>query len=614
VPYYEPVLVKSSWGRLPILVVTASFGLVITSLALVANMANSPIAMALFWCGVLVITIPIGIRLLNPEIQYREGLALVLLAGEMLFLVSVMRSYNQSSSYDGFLHWRTASDMLTTHHLLTPNTLLPVSPYYPGLEIVTTSLVNLTGLSIFQAGDVVVFVARWIMMTSLFMILHMLSRSVRAAGLGSLIYMGSTTFVFFDSQFAYESLSLPLAVLVLWLVLMRSRIPEQKRSNWIAIAVLVGVMVAITHHLMSYFLTAILLLWSGVALINNRRGEKEYVPIRITLILTLFMVGWLFLVAEITIGYLGPYFTATLTTLVRFIGGYQGDRPLFTLSPTTGLLSERLVSLVSVLLLLISEGLGLLAWLRSYRQNNGRQASLTIVLVLISVLYPLLPLLHLNGSTWEVSDRMASFVFIGLAFVSGLSVAATRINLQTLGRLRVVTVPVLGVIICAGIIGGSNPATRLPGAYLVEADGRSIDSYGVSAADWAKTILGPDNRMAGDREQSLIMGSLGQQTMVFGGSNGNNISPIFLKPTLGASEIQTIRTLQIRYLVIDQRISQGTPLYGYYFENWEQQVVPTKIPIDPRLLEKFDYIANVSRIFDNGNVRIYDIGGLSLGQ
>jgi hypothetical protein len=610
----EEIVVKSSWGRLPILAVTASFGLVITSLAMVASMANGPFAMALFWCGVLIITIPIGIRLLNPEIRYREGLALAILAGEMLFLVSVMRSYNQSSSYDGYLHWRTASDMLTTHHLFTPNNLLPVSPYFPGLELVTTSLVNLTGLSIFQAGDVVVFAARWIMVTSLFMILHMLSRSVRAAGFGSLIYMGSTTFVFFDSQFAYESLSLPLAVLVLWLVLMRSRLPEQNRSNWIFMAVLVGVMVAITHHLMSYFLAMLLLLWSGVALIKNWRGGKEYVPLRITLLLAVFVVGWLVLVADITIGYLGPYFTATLTTLLRFIGGYQGDRPLFTFSPTTGLLSERLVSLVSVLLLLIGEGLGLLAWLRIYRQSNGRQDALAIVLVLISLIYPLLPLLHLNGSTWEVSDRMASFVFIGLAFVSGLSVAATRINLQTLGRLRVVTVPALAVIICAGIIGGSNPATRLPGAFLVEADGRGIDSYGVAAADWAKTILGPDNRMAGDREQSLIMGSLGQQSMVFGGSNGNNISPIFLTPTLTAGDIQTIRTLQIRYLVIDLRISQGTPLYGYYFENWEQLVVPTKIPLDPKILQKFDYIASVSRIYDNGNIRIYDLGGLSLGQ
>jgi hypothetical protein len=73
-----------------------------------------------------------------------------------------------------------------------------------------------------------------------------------------------------------------------------------------------------------------------------------------------------------------------------------------------------------------------------------------------------------------------------------------------------------------------------------------------------------------------------------------------------------IRNMQIHYLVIDMRITQGAPLYGYYFENWEQKVVPTKIPLNPAALQKFDNLPNVSRIYDNGNIRIYDIRGLAL--
>ncbi len=37
--------------------------------------------------------------------------------------------------YDEFLHWRTENDVIASGHLFTPNSLLPVSPYYPGLEI-----------------------------------------------------------------------------------------------------------------------------------------------------------------------------------------------------------------------------------------------------------------------------------------------------------------------------------------------------------------------------------------------------------------------------------------------------------------------------------------------
>ena len=610
--FNKEFLTKSSWGWLPILVYTASFGLLVTSLAMVASIDNKSYAMYIFWSGILTITIPIGIRLSYQDIQVREALALVILAGEMLFLVSMLRSFIQNSPYDGFLHWRTASDIINTHHLFAFNNLLPVSPYYPGLEIVTTALVNLTGFPIFDAGNVVVFVARLIMVTSLFLILRELSGSNRAAGLGSLIYMGSTTFVFFDTQFAYESLSLPLAILVLWLVLKHSFVPAPQKSTWAILAVLVGVMVAITHHLMSYFLIAILLVWTGLAIIRNRRGLKEYIPIRITIILLVFVVTWLVFIADITVGYLAPYIGATLTTLLKFISGYQGDRAVFLVDQSTSLLLERLVAVASVLFLILGEGLGLWVWWKSYRKKIELQSAFAITLLLTSLIYPLLPLLHLNNSTWEVADRLASFIFIGLAIVIGLGLAENQLNMGILYVRSWMAMPALALIICAGIIGGSHPLTRLPGSYLVEADSRSNDSFGLSAAEWALAYLGPNNRMASDREQSILMGSFGQQSMIFGGTNQVNISPIFLNPSLNRAEKQAIKSLKLHYLVVDWRITQAAPVFGYYFENWEQQVAPSKVPVAPEALEKFENSPDVNRIFDNGYIRIYDTGGISL--
>jgi hypothetical protein len=89
-----------------------------------------------------------------------------------------------------------------------------------------------------------------------------------------------------------------------------------------------------------------------------------------------------------------------------------------------------------------------------------------------------------------------------------------------------------------------------------------------------------------------------------------NISGIFLSPALDPTIIQAINSLQIRYLVIDQRITQGPPLFGYYFEAWEQQVVPTRVPIPREVLLKFDRSPDVSRIYDNGFIQIYDVGRL----
>lgn len=601
---------KGPWGWLPFLSVTAAFGVLVTALAKVGSLNSSPVAMLVFWFGVIAIVAPIGLRMLNLNVKYPEALALSILAGEALFLVSAILSSSQNSGYDAFLHFRTARDILTTAHLFTPNPLLPVSPYYPGLEIVTTALVNLTGLSIFQAGSVVVFAARWIMISSLFMILFMLSGSARAAGIGTLVYMGSSTFVFFDSQFAYESLSLPLTALVLWLVLKRSfTLPVN--TNWAHLAILTGIMVAITHHIMSYFMAGILLLWTVFSIIRNQRRNREYNPWRPTLILGVFVLAWLFLVAEITVGYLSPYIHGTQETLLKFLSGYQGDRSVFTVNQTSDQLLERIASIVSVVILILGLGIGALAWLKWHKTSARLESTLAVVLGLTGLLYPLLPVLRLNDNTWEVANRLAGAVFIGMGFVVGLGIARTGVQPGSNRLQRRLVVPALTLIVIAGIIGGTHPATRLPGPYMVEADGRSFDAYSLSAANWAETTLGPGHRMTGDREQSLLMGSLGGQTMVF--SEGKlNLSPIFLRPALTPGDIQVMKNLRLQYLVIDQRITQGAPLYGYYFESWEQMVYPTQIPLDPAALAKFDTLPNVSRVYDNGSIHIYDIRGISL--
>jgi len=623
-----------TWGWLPVLTPVAALGLLLTVWAMHASIANQPYAMLLFWAGILVITLPVGLRLYSRHYTALEAVSLVVLVGVALFLVSMLEQTSQNSSYDGYLHWRTASDILSTQHLFTPNSLLPVSPYFPGLEIVTTALVNLTGLSIFAAGFVVILSARLILTLSLFLILCELGGSLRVGALGSLIYMGSSTFVFFDTQFAYQSLAMPLVVFVFWLVFKRSQIHldaiaaslrgkaspltrpgeywsismARQAGQLVVLAVMAGLMVAITHHLVSYFMVAILVLWSVIAFIRNLLGYHEYLPTRIALILLVFVAFWLFFIAEITIGYLTPYISTTLATILKFIGGYRGDRPLLPIGQPVGLLSERIAALVSVIVLLLGEGLGLWVWWKARREYRPLQSAFGLVLVMLGFVYPLLPVLHLNTSTWEVSNRMAGPVFMGLALIIGLGLTQAHRYLSNFRLRWGVVGPALGLILCAGIMGGTNPGTRLPGPYLVEADSRSVDSYGLAAAQWAATHLGPDNRMASDRVQSMLMGSLGRQSMVFGGTDGISLSTIFLAPAMSPAQIAHIRQLNLQYLVIDWRITQGPPVYGYYFDNWEQQISHYPVPVNPAVLKKFDQSPDISLIYDNGYIRIYAVG------
>src|SRR5258708_38502713 len=68
--------------------------------------------------------------------------------------------YPLSFAYnEEFIHWREAQDLAASGHLFRANPLLPIGPFYPGLEILTNALSSLTGLSIFVSGMIVLGVA-----------------------------------------------------------------------------------------------------------------------------------------------------------------------------------------------------------------------------------------------------------------------------------------------------------------------------------------------------------------------------------------------------------------------------------------------------------------------
>jgi hypothetical protein len=166
------------------------------------------------------------------------------------------------------------------------------------------------------------------------------------------------------------------------------------------------------------------------------------------------------------------------------------------------------------------------------------------------------------------------------------------------------------MIFLGGVVAGAAPLQRLPQPYRPAAQERSIDNESVVAADWARTRLGLDNRMAADRTLTTIFGSYGVQRMLNNLSDQISISGIFLNVDIIPEDWNLIQTTQLQYLVVDKRISQVLPTLGYYFESWEQLDVPFAQPVNLSVLEKFDHYPSISRIYDSGDLVIYDLKGI----
>ena len=597
------------WGWLPALSLVASLGVLLVALADNSARMNAPSAGLLFWIGLVILFAPIAARLSMPGLTRRESIGLVVILALGLYLVKVLYSPLGFTFFDEFLHWRTADDIARSGHLFRQNSMLPVSPLYPGLENVTNALMSLSRLTIFQAGAIVVGVARLVMALALYLFYEEISQSSRVAWIGTALYMANPNFLFFDAQFAYESLALPLTLLILFVLARRQRTALERRAGLSLIAAFGVLAVVITHHVTAFILTALLILWAVMSAAYNKRQKSDQPgPVWIALWAIAANLAWLLGVSSITIGYLVPHVSDSVQAMLRLIAGEDTGRKLFQSSTGQASPLERVTGLASAGLTMLGLPFGLLQWWQQQRNNVA-----SVLLVLSALAYPVTLVMRLTEASWEIAARSASFVFIGVAYILALGIEQLRLSEGRLWPTRLVFASCAAVVFAGGVIAGRSPWSRLPWPYAVGAESRSIEPQGIAAAEWARTFLGPDNRMAADRTNTSLMGSYGEQRVITELTDGVSISGVFLSPQLGSSELAVLRRARIRYLVVDRRLSTALPLGGQYYEKWERQIVAYSTPIELTTLDKFARIRDVNRIFDSGDMAIYDVGALSRG-
>lgn len=597
-------------GWLPALTVTSAAGLLLVALADTAARRGNSWAEALFWTGLATLFVPVAARLLSAHASRRERLGLVTVLGMGFYLAKIMHSPLSFTFVDEFVHWRTADDIARSHHLFHANPLIPVSPFYPGLEIVTSAVMSVSHLPAFPAGVLVVGVARLVLSLALYLFYEQVGRSARVAGIAAVLYMTNPNFLYFDAQFSYESLALPLTIVVLFAVERRLNV---RGSYWVGlnvVTILVIAAIVVTHHLTGFALVALLALRAVTAIPGRMAGDGRHGagPGGVALLALVLTLAWLAYVATLTIGYLAPNFVSAVSQFVHILLGETQARQLFRSS--TGQVEplwQRITGLASVVLLLAGLPLGLVAF---WRQHRASAAGLALAIGALA--YPVSLGLRLTASGAEISNRASEFVFVALAFV--VAVGVTDYGLSSKSR-RMRAWQVLGMVVAAtvvlfgGVIVGWPPWDRLPGPYLLLADSRSVEPQGVGAALWARAQLGPDNRVVADRTNVRLMATYGQQRIVTHLYDNVDASIAFIAPTMGPVQRAVLRNGQVRYLVVDRRLSSGLPPGGVYFENDG----PFKHPISAAALAKFDNLKGVDRVFDSGDIVIYDVGRLSDG-
>lgn len=594
-------------GLFPLLALTNASGLTLVSISYYLGQYGNFDLETPFLLGLLIIFVPNVLRLLSSSPTRLERMCLICTLGITFYLVAFMESPLHIGAFDAFLHWATADNLSRTGSLFGNNSMLPVSPYYPGLEIITNAISATTGLSTFYASIPLIVVSRLLMVMALFLFYEQITSSSRMAGIATLIYMINPHFLFFDSIYSYETLALPLAICILYILARYEQIGGEQRwlifTSWLVLLAL-----TFTHHMTDFVFDGLLLLWFAISFFAASARKTRIHLASLAVFGIVLALAYAFLVDGNPVwNYLSSYFKIAFTELGRIITGTGSSRPLFTSTGTApSPIWDRLLMLGSVAIVAFALPFGLLTLWRLHRRS-----ALPMLLGIFALAYPLTQAFRFTTFGPEIADRATAFLFLAIAYV--LTILITHFwPTRTLNKRAVALVTcALSVILLGGVILDAGAGyTGLPGPYVVGADGRSVEPEGVNAALWAATYLGPDHRVGTDRTNQMLMSTYGDQHVVTEIGDFLDVSPLFYSTQFTADDQALLRAGKIQYIVVDLRLSTAVPALGFYFVTDEPEANHITTPISQSALTKFNTVPQLNRIFDSGNIVIYDTGGV----
>jgi hypothetical protein len=472
---------------------------------------------------------------------------------------------------------------------------------FPGLPLLTIVLQKFSGLSTFQVGLVLMGIMRVLSVVSLFLLGENIFQSSRVGAAAALVYTMNANFLFFSSQFSYESLAVPL-LLVTLLILQYLLKGYQDRTGtaWSIVVILNISAIIITHHLATYMMIAIFILMAVLTKFLPRftqlKSPRQLFDI--TLFSIIASIGWLYFSHSNVVEYLGDPISrgieqiATLTIRRLFLGI---SLPWYEI--ISGYASAILIALLSLF--------GALVILRNSKVAYAAQVGL----LAFGLLYIFTAPLVLTAWGAESGRRSWVYSFISLALLSGCALAwlvrSALIGNHPRGEVmaRTGTTLALALLLMGGVATSTSISYRFPGEYLQNSDARSFTPELIDAAQWLLDQAGPNNRILGDRTTERIFGSYGlQEPAMYGGPKPWEVFfPISWTP--GA--LLWLEKANAPFVVVDKRMAEMPPQMDFRFQRDEPSNNYVDRPLPRSSVEKFDELPRSDRIYDSGNIRIY---------
>ena len=551
----------------------------------------------LFWAGLGLIFGPSAGVLLLSRRSRQTRLAVALGFALALYLAKVVYEPTAFTFHDEFAHYRNAANLRASGRLFGYNPLIRATGYYPGLAVATDATAHLTGLSVYTSGLILVGCARLTLVGALFLLVDELLGSARAAGVAVVVYAAEPNFLYWDAQYGYESLALPLTVLTVYFLARRGG--RRPSTPAILASLAVALAVVATHHITAWVLAATLLAWAAAAWLRRAGSASEFSPSLPAAATTSTALAWLVVVAPITVGYIGPVLTRAVTQGFQLITTFHTSRTLFanTGQAATAPTWERLAAVAGTLVILAALPVAL------YRNRRTGLPTVAKLLIWSSLGWIALLPLRFTAGGQETANRSSEFLYVGIALCFALLLEP----LLDSRRRRFLALPLVALLFVGGVSVSWNFAQRLAPDYRTTNGSAAVTPDDQALARWMLATLGPGRRVAADNQTGLALGSVGRQDVLSSAQDGSRIWLIFYPPTVTGDVLAELRRSAVQYVVV-QRDVLDLPVGVTRFDDSEPAQLYNS-PLSAASLAKFDASPVFREVYAAGSLRVYQVVG-----
>ena len=558
-----------------------------------------------FWAGTACVFVPTVLMGTRRWVSGRVPAFLVAAFGALTFLPKFLMSVDGPVFHDEFGHFRHANDLLANGNLFNPFPYLPIARYFPGLSALTVAVHEVTRLSIWHSGQLVVLAAHAGILVVVLLLARCAGLSNPAAFVAAMVYALNPSYMYFDTQYSYESLALTLALLVVVASVraLRATTPRGLIA-WTVTGVAGALGCIVTHHLSSVVMAVSCLVL--VALVRPDRAELRagpLTPVRAAWLITgVAAVGtsvWLGAVATSFTSYVWPHVAPGFTQLADLFRAHAPRGPnaaatTHSLFSGSGVPTYEKVAAFATPLIVLAAFLivGPPFW-RSLRPTvtSGARAGdgrgppvrrrvrppilrtavdgrIRLFALVLTALYLASLPIALTAGGGEGAHRSWGYTYLGVGIVVGMVVdrRPRLVGDLTVGGSLVgpALLCALLFVLCVGnVSAGEDVSYRFPGPYQFGTDTRSTTPEVTALMAWLEANVPRGDRVVTDR---FTGEQLEGSTDLNGPAPGDYEAYVLYRegghpdPRVRAA----LRAGGFRYFVLDTRIETEKPQVAFY--------------------------------------------------